>query len=595
MEDVTLRRKLRALWRVARYDPLLVVLIVVLSLLTAVLEGVSIGFLLPIIEQMSGGGDPNDGEFIVQAFERVYRAVGVPLTLGTLIGGVGLAMSVRYASNFAVAWLQALLGTRYVRDVMRDLYDGCLDARLAELDEHGSDELLNAVITEVGYPERILLSITSIVQQSLLCLVYVAIALYLAPTLTLAAAVVLGSLVIAVHRVVRPAYATGSRTAEANETIQQLAQSGIQGRRDVRLYRLQDRLAAAFEAATDEYTDAAVTLQRNEALLRNAYRLLSMAFILVLIYVSIVVASLSIGALAVFLFAMYRLAPRISTLNDLAYHVDGTLPHLIRLQTLRARLEANDERTAGGDTPPDDIETIRFDDVSFSYGDRPVVRNLSVTLRRPEFVAFVGESGAGKSTVASLITRLYEPDDGAILANGTSIESYDVSAWRSKIAMVHQEPYIFDETLRFNLVVGSPDATDREIERACEIAGVTEFVDQLPARYDTELGDEGIRLSGGQKQRVALARALVTDADVLVLDEATSDVDAAIEADIHAAIADAYADRLTIVIAHRLSAVSGADRIYLVDDGRIANRGTHQSLLADEGKYTELVEAQQQS
>ena len=589
---VTTRQKLKAIAHVARYDPKLVAVIVALSLFGAVLEGVGIGFLFPIVEQLTGDGlDTERGGALFETFERMYGIFGVPLTLGTLVVGVGLVVGVRYLNDFIVAWLQAILGTRYVRDLMDDLYEGTLDARVGELDDRGSEELLNAVITETGYPEEVSLSIASIVQESMLCVVYLVLAFYLAPLLTIGAIIVLGGLVVLVRLGVRPAYVLGSRMSSANEEIQRIAQAGIHGRREVRLFPLRDRIRASFGAATEEYTDASITLQRNEAVIENAYLFLSSVVILALVYGSIAVSALSPGALAVFLFAMYRLAAGVGALNDTVYEVDSALPHCIRLQQLADDLAANRESAAGGD-PPAAITELALENVSFSYDDEPVVRDVNATLRASEFVAFVGPSGAGKSTVASLIARLYEPCEGRILANGAPIDSFSTAAWRSRIALVTQDPYIFNGTLRFNLCVGNPSASTALLDRACKIAGVAEFFADLGDGYDTELGDDGVRLSGGQRQRVALARALVKDSDVLVLDEATSQCDASIEAGIHASIAEAYADRLTIVITHRLSTVSDADRIYVMESGRIVNSGPHKSLLADRGRYASLVAAQ---
>ena len=213
-------------------------------------------------------------------------------------------------------------------------------------------------------------------------------------------------------------------------------------------------------------------------------------------------------------------------------------------------------------------------------------------VKKGEFIAFVGESGAGKSTIASLLARLYTPDSGRILAAGRPVSEYDIDEWRSRVAYVRQDPFIFNTTLEGNLRIANPDATRRELERVCEIAQVTEFVDDLPNGYDSELGDDGVRLSGGQRQRVALARALLEDADILILDEATSDLDTNIEARVQAGIESMDRDFMTLAIAHRLSTISDADRIYTVQDGTIVEQGEHESLLSRDGQYAELYSAQ---
>jgi len=308
-----------------------------------------------------------------------------------------------------------------------------------------------------------------------------------------------------------------------------------------------------------------------------------------LIYFALTFANLSISALAVFLFAMFRLGPRVSTLNRTYYSIEKDLPHLVRTQEFIGTLEQHEEPNAATGNVPAEVEHMEFDDVMFSYdGEEDVLRGIDFEVERGEYVAFVGESGAGKSTIVSLLARLYQQYNGDIRANGVPIDSMDIGEWRDRITIVRQNPFIFDDTLEYNLTIGNRDATDREIERVCEIACVDEFLDDLPKGYDTLLGDDGVRLSGGQKQRVALARALLEDADLLILDEATSDLDSNLEREVQQAIEEMDREYAIIAIAHRLSTVENADCIYTVEDGRISEYGSHSDLLSKGGTYAEL-------
>jgi subfamily B ATP-binding cassette protein MsbA len=269
------------------------------------------------------------------------------------------------------------------------------------------------------------------------------------------------------------------------------------------------------------------------------------------------------------------------------------LPHLLRTEEFIDELKQSEEVESGDRPVPADPMPIVFDDVRFSYEENETVLNgLSFNVRNGEFIAFVGESGAGKSTIASLIAQLYEHDAGEITANWTPIEEYDIDEWRSQIAYVRQNPFIFNTTLERNLRMANPEASREEIERVSEIAQVTEFLDDLPNGYETELGDDGVRLSGGQRQRVALARALLEDASVLLLDEATSDLDTNIENRVQTAIESMDRDFTIIAIAHRLSTVSDADRIYTIESGEILEKGEHDTLLQEGGRYAELYSAQ---
>jgi len=224
-------------------------------------------------------------------------------------------------------------------------------------------------------------------------------------------------------------------------------------------------------------------------------------------------------------------------------------------------------------------------------GER-IFDGLSLSFETGDFVAFVGPSGAGKSTIVLLLTRMYEPTDGDISVDGTPIDTFDINEWRTRVSIVRQQPFIFNETLRRNVTIGDRDASDAEVERVCEIAQVTEFIDELPEGYKTVLGDDGVRLSGGQRQRVALARALLKDADLLILDEATSDLDSNIEQTVHDAIEAMDRDYAILVIAHRLSTVVNADCIYTIEDGKVVEAGTHDTLIENGNTYSTLYEMQ---
>jgi subfamily B ATP-binding cassette protein MsbA len=232
-----------------------------------------------------------------------------------------------------------------------------------------------------------------------------------------------------------------------------------------------------------------------------------------------------------------------------------------------------------------------MDDVSFSYDEEPVLRDICLSVERGEFIAFVGPSGAGKSSIISLLARMYEPDSGAITANGIPIEQLDLREWRDRLAFVRQDPYIFNDSLRYNITLGK-DVSRGELQRVSEIALVSEFVDETPDGYDTVLGDDGVRLSGGQRQRVALARALLQPADLLLLDEATSDLDSNIEEEVQNNIESMERDYAIVSVAHRLSTVKNADRIYTIEAGEIVEFGTHNELLEKGDAYANLYSTQ---
>ncbi|WP_394297652.1 ABC transporter ATP-binding protein [Streptomyces griseus] len=240
--------------------------------------------------------------------------------------------------------------------------------------------------------------------------------------------------------------------------------------------------------------------------------------------------------------------------------------------------------------PADAPATVEFDDVTFGYsGDRPVLDGFSLELRAGETVALVGSSGSGKSTVSLLLPRFYDVSRGAVLVGGHDVRELTLESLRSAIGLVPEDSFLFSDTVRANIAYGVPDATDEQVEAAARAARADRFIAELPDGYDTKVGEHGLTLSGGQRQRVALARAILTDPRLLVLDDATSAVDAKVEHEIHEALKAVMAGRTTLLIAHRRSTLGLADRIAVLDGGRLADLGTHEELQERSALYRRLL------
>jgi len=300
---------------------------------------------------------------------------------------------------------------------------------------------------------------------------------------------------------------------------------------------------------------------------------------------------LTLGSLFAFAAIMQTTYRPMKELTKGWTHLQDSLPAAERFfELLDAPEETPDVLNA---LPLTGVETgIRYRDVSFSYGREPVLRNVSFEASAGETLAIVGPTGAGKTTAVDLLLRFFDPDSGAIEIDGTDLRSLERDSLRDRIAVVTQEPFLFDGTIRENIRYGAPDASDAALEAAALAAHVKEFADALPAGYDTEVGDAGSLLSGGQRQRITIARAILRNPAILLLDEATSALDTQSERLVQEAIDSLLAGRTALVIAHRLSTIRGADRIVVLDEGQVVAVGKHTELLESSPLYRELAQPQ---
>jgi ATP-binding cassette subfamily B protein len=240
---------------------------------------------------------------------------------------------------------------------------------------------------------------------------------------------------------------------------------------------------------------------------------------------------------------------------------------------------------------PEGAGAIRFEGVGFGYAaDRPVLHDVDLEIPAGRTVALIGHTGSGKTTLTALVPRFYDATEGRVLVDGVDVRDVALASLRSEIGVIAQDPFLFSATVRENIAFGRSSLSDSEVERAARAAQAHEFIERLPKGYDTVIGERGITLSGGQRQRIAIARALAVDPRILILDDATASVDATTEARIRAGLREATRDRTTLIIAHRLSTIALADEIVVLDDGRIAARGTHDDLLQTSAVYREIYE-----
>jgi subfamily B ATP-binding cassette protein MsbA len=375
-----------------------------------------------------------------------------------------------------------------------------------------------------------------------------------------------------------------------------VAEEAIGGHRDVKIFGGQDYESARFARAINDARKFQMKVVATSAATEPAVQMviaLGIGLMMVFALRESAAGSMTRGDFVSFVTATALLLPPVKRLTSVNEYLQRGLA---AAESIFGLIDEAAEPVGGSRVLGHARGELRFEQVSLAYGDKQVLDGIDLHIAAGESVAFVGPSGGGKTSLLNLVPRFYVPQAGRVLVDGHPIDTLQLDALRAAIACVGQHVVLFNDTIYNNIAYGAlRDAPRERVLAAADAAYVTDFVQALPEGFDTPIGDDGLRLSGGQRQRLAIARALLKDAPILILDEATSALDADSERRIQQALARLREGRTCLIVAHRLSTIEGADRIVVIDGGRIVEQGTHRELIARGGAYARLYAMQRES
>jgi len=522
-----------------------------------------------------------DGAF-VERDPRMLLYVPAGIIVLFLVRGVG-----DYLSVYAPGWV----GRQVIKSIRHDLFERYLQLPVTFFDRNGVAQLLSRLTYNIELvAEAATNAITFIIRDTLTVIGLLAYLLYLNWKLTLFALAVAPVIVGLIRLTSRLFRRYSMRIQASMGDVTRVAKESLESQRVIKVFNAEARQLDAFEAVNEHNRASYMKLITVKAVSNPVVQMIAALGLAAVMYVAIrdvLGAGLTVGEFTSFLAALLLVT---APLRRLVGMVGPLQQGIAAGQSVFEVLDqAVEDR--GGDVPLARARgEIEYRGVSFTY-DRdkgPVLSDISFTVAPGETVAIVGRSGSGKSTLVSLLPRFHDPDTGAVLIDGIDIRRYRLRELRNQLALVSQDVVLVDDTIRNNIAFSTPGADAAAVQHAAQAAHVLEFSDELPEGLETPVGERGTLLSGGQRQRVAIARAILKDAPIVILDEATSALDAESGHLVQTALGELLRERTTLVIAHRLSTVERADRILVMDEGRIVESGTHAALLAAGGVYAAL-------
>ena len=580
------------------YLPLLALALVLLTI-SGALEALIVLLLEPVINLWSGAGTTRISQFdflrnlldflpSLLGLDQGNELVGIALllVLFSLIKGLSLYLS---------EYLMVYSGQKVVAQLRKTLFAGLLDHSLSFYTRHSTGHLMARIVSDTErLQEAVSKQLADGFRQLILLVTFLTVVFVIDWKLSLFSLavlpVVLWLTVKMGKRVHRLTWDGQQRVADLSHSLQE----AIAGQRIVKAFGMESYERERFRGLADRLVSINLKNTRVTALSSPLMEFIGyLVFAPFLLYINWQIASgVSLGAFVAFVVALFKLYEPLRKLSRMHLHFQQAFACASRIFELLQLPPEIQDRPGAADLAPFRRE-LRFQDVNFSFGeDVPVLTSINLTIRRGEIVAVVGKSGAGKSTLASLILRFYDVTEGWVTIDGSDLREVTQASVRRQIALVSQDTFLFNDTVRNNIAYGRKDCRFDRLLEASRAANCHDFVEGFPQGYDTVIGERGHRLSGGQRQRIAIARAVLKGAPILILDEATSALDGASEKLVQEALNRLMSHCTTLVIAHRLSTVRRADRIIVLDGGRIVEQGVHAKLMARAGIYRQLYQLQ---
>lgn len=569
------------------------VLAVVFSLLAATLEGVGIGLILTFLQGLTNP-KATPVHIGVSWFDIWLLGIHTSPTnrLYRLSALILLATALRVFLSYVAGIYTGHAQHHLIDRLRKRMFEQFQALNLSYFSRTRSGELINSVTTEIQQLSFVFSSVALFITQGAVIPVYIVSMLLLSWKLSIIAVLLFTLLTVALTTLIKRVREASFETSAARGQFTSTAVEFLNGIRTVHAFATQDFERRRFYEASSRVRIASDKATSASALTGPMAEGIATAILIVIVILGVAVLKMPVAALLTFLFVLIRLAPVVRLLNSTRANIANLQGSIGNIKEL---LRTDNKSYFHNGTVKFKVlqQAIEFVSVDFGYSNEAqVLQDINLEILKGQTTALVGASGAGKSTLAALISRFYEPTQGQILVDGIELRKFEITSLRRNMAVVSQDTFIFNTTVEENIAYGSEGADQAAIWEAARLANALDFIQEMPEGFETQLGDRGVRLSGGQRQRIAIARALLRDPEILILDEATSALDSMSERLIQESLERLSVGRTVVAIAHRLSTIVRADKVVVLEQGRVVEQGKYQELLEQRGKLWQYHQIQ---
>lgn len=555
------------------------------NFIASLLEGISFAFFLFGFNAIIGG------ESLSLPFARFFYGFfegREPLYIFVLsvISGIGLQVA-RSGFNYVGQVTMTFLGTRLQTEGQRRIYDQIFRLSFRSISRYKVGDLVEYAKTPVLLIVPLMDSFNRIVLSLLMIVALIIFMIFISPLLTLIMAVLFTVVAISQKGIIKKISSLSTLNSNNIVELTKHTVQNLYGLKAVLTFGRQKSILNKIDESLEKIAKSTVKTNALNQFISPFNEMIGISFVGVSLLAAVFILKSSeamMPCLLTFLTLTYRLGNRIPMLMGAWGSIAFYMGSILRLREILNNKDKEFLNENGKDFTTF-CSQIDFKEISLTYEQKPAVNNISLTIPKGSVVALVGASGAGKSSLVDLLIRLYEPTHGKIEIDGVDLSTYNVNSWRKVLGVVSQDAIIFNESIEDNILFGMKKANEHQLMEAAKMAGAHDFIMELPHQYKTIVGERGYKLSGGEKQRIALARALIRDPEILILDEATSNLDSHSEQVIQRALEKLKKKKTIIMVAHRLSTITMADQIYVIENGQVTEQGSHAQLLKKNGSY----------